>query len=240
MALKSGEIQLDSGTGGLFLGVHYKFGTSEYFSPAGENREGLVCCESNSDQPLSDSPGGYGSSKAAYRILFGHSVSQTAFSSTPDGYFAEVVIPRIFGEANQACLEREDGPLVVVEPGQSGRGSLLVLPPEQKFDWGAHLEGPTAQGSWSKTEARKSSNWRELKAIFFLGLLSFQQAACTGPVRGIVYRCCRTTRWRCKSKGEQEAEVFWIWQILTWAERNVASLTAIHLKGSQNKLADGA
>lgn len=33
------------------------------------------------------------------------------------------------------------------------------------WGWGAHLEEQTTQGIWSKPEARRSLNWRELKAI---------------------------------------------------------------------------
>ena len=42
------------------------------------------------------------------------------------------------------------------------------------WGWGAHLDSQTVQGTWSKAEARKSSNWRELKAIA-LALVSFHQ-----------------------------------------------------------------
>lgn len=95
-----------------FLGVYYKRYTSEDFSPTGKGREGPVFRRPDSDQPLSDSSSSYGSARAAYCIHTSRSVGQTAFSSSPDGHFTEVVIPRIIEKANQDCLEREKGPLV--------------------------------------------------------------------------------------------------------------------------------
>lgn len=56
---------------------------------------------------------------------------------------------------------------VVEGPKKSIRGPPLGL-------YSDHLREQTAQGLWSKMEARRSSNWIELKAIHLLTLVFFQ------------------------------------------------------------------
>lgn len=173
-------------------------------------------------------------------------MGQTTFSPSPDGHSAEVVLPRIFRETNQNCLEREEGPLVVAKPSQSDRRPLLGFPSEQMFDKRCKRLGlgsppkrsyhTGARGSWSIIEAQKSSNWRELKPIF-LGLLYFQQAIKGQNVQVLSDNTTAVAN-VSKQGGTRSKDLLDLaMQLLTWAECNVASLTAIHLKGSQNLLA---
>lgn len=105
------------------------------------------------------------------------------------------------------------------------------------WGWGAHLEEKTVQGVWTKPEARRSSNWRELKAVH-LSLLSLQEFLVNQHVQ-ILSDNMTTVLYLTKQGGTKSKTLMGLaHQILRWAENNVASLSAVHLKGTENTLAD--
>ncbi|XP_040188033.1 uncharacterized protein LOC120920173 [Rana temporaria] len=105
------------------------------------------------------------------------------------------------------------------------------------WGWGAHLKDQVAQGKWSLKEARASSNQRELLAVH-RALQAFQS-----EIRGhnlqILSDNIATVAYLNKQGGTRSRILQGIAQeMLSWAEVNLGSISAVHLKGTQNSLAD--
>ncbi|XP_040195283.1 uncharacterized protein LOC120928241 [Rana temporaria] len=104
------------------------------------------------------------------------------------------------------------------------------------WGWGAHLKDQVAQGKWSSKEARASSNQRELLAVH-RALQAFQS-----EIRGhnlqILSDNIATVAYLNKQGGTRSRILQGIAQEMSWAEVNLGSISAVHLKGTQNSLAD--
>ena len=105
------------------------------------------------------------------------------------------------------------------------------------WGWGAHLEGQMAQGSWSREDSRRSSNWRELKAIF-MALEAFSQVLQGQHVQVLSDNATAVAYISRQGGTRSRCLLNLAFQILYWSEVNVASLSAVHLKGNLNNLAD--
>lgn len=115
--------------------------------------------------------------------------------------------------------------------------SRRITTDASSWGWGAHLSNAVAQGEWSPEEARASSNQRELLAVQ-RALQSFQM-----EIRGhnlqILSDNIATVAYINKQGGTRSRRLQSIAQeILSWAEGNLASISAVHLKGKNNCLAD--
>ncbi|XP_068092232.1 uncharacterized protein [Hyperolius riggenbachi] len=105
------------------------------------------------------------------------------------------------------------------------------------WGWGAHFNSQPAQGKWSVAERSQSSNSRELEAVWqALCHFNHQITDCHVKIetdnRSVVAFLNRQGGTRSQSLWETTA------RILFWAEKNLRSLTAIHLKGTSNQVAD--
>ncbi|XP_053114070.1 uncharacterized protein LOC128328270 [Hemicordylus capensis] len=103
--------------------------------------------------------------------------------------------------------------------------------------WGAHCLNQSAQWLWNKEERSHNINWRELRAIH-LALLAFQEI-----IQGtnIFVKTDNTTakvyvnkQWGTRSRSLHQETVL----MLSWAESNLPSLMAYHVKGELNLVAD--
>ncbi|XP_077346335.1 uncharacterized protein LOC143989955 [Lithobates pipiens] len=124
-------------------------------------------------------------------------------------------------------------------------GLVWVFPVEKRlttdassWGWGAHLGTCFTQGSWAKEEALRSSNWRELKAIA-LALESFVQDLQSQHVQ-VLTDNATAVAYLNRQGGTRRSRSLQVlaMEILRWAERHLLSLSAVHLKGDLNRLAD--
>ncbi|XP_071971333.1 uncharacterized protein [Engystomops pustulosus] len=112
-----------------------------------------------------------------------------------------------------------------------------ILTDASRTGWGAKLPGKLVQGQWSQSEVNRSSNYKELKAVWET------LKACSEQVQGQNFKILSdnttTVAYLKRQGGTQSASLQKISKkIFLWAEENVLSLTAVHLKGSENKEAD--
>ncbi|XP_018424656.1 PREDICTED: centrosome-associated protein 350 [Nanorana parkeri] len=106
---------------------------------------------------------------------------------------------------------------------------LVVTTDASAWGWSAHCQEHIWQAAWEQAGRLKSSNWRELKAIE-LALCQFREMLAGHHVAVAYINRQGGTR----SHGLMQLAT----NILTWAEHNLLSLTARHIKGSLNELAD--
>lgn len=98
------------------------------------------------------------------------------------------------------------------------------------WGWGTHLESQMAQASWTIEETKRSSKWGELRAIL-LELWSFKEII-RGQHIQILSDNATVLAYISRQGGTRSRILLTLaLQILTWAENNMASMTAVHLKG---------
>lgn len=115
--------------------------------------------------------------------------------------------------------------------------SQRIMTDASSYGWGVHLNSAVAQGRWSPVEARESSNQRELLAV--QRVLEAFQLEISGHHLQIRSNNISNVAYLNKPEGTRSWNLQLIAQkILSWAEVNRASIAAIHLKGTQNCLAD--
>lgn len=103
------------------------------------------------------------------------------------------------------------------------------------WGWGAHLSSGWAQGRLMSEEKLLLSSWKELTAIL-RALLAFQNT-----IQGHQVRSDNTTAvaYINKQGGTRNPRLMLVAsRIFQWAESNLASISAIHLKGELNNTAD--
>ncbi|KAM9324773.1 LOW QUALITY PROTEIN: uncharacterized protein PAF06_000862 [Gastrophryne carolinensis] len=138
--------------------------------------------------------------------------------------------------ANDLCPSWEEGLFLRGLPWGDPK-EMTVTTDASAWGWGAHCKTWTAQGKWSRTLSQSSSNLRELVAIKE-ALWSLKS-----HLRGkhVQIRSDNTTSvaYIKHQGGTRSSKLIAIaWEILSWAEINLKSLTAIHLKGTLNQVAD--
>ena len=103
--------------------------------------------------------------------------------------------------------------------------------------WGAHLGSQITQGTWKEEERMRSSNWKELKAVG-LALQSLQKDLKTHHLQ-VRSDNASVIAYINKQGGTRSGTLWALAQkILTWAEKNTLSISAVHLKGDLNRVAD--
>ncbi|XP_068102805.1 uncharacterized protein [Hyperolius riggenbachi] len=130
------------------------------------------------------------------------------------------------------------------EPQHLSTGNLWEFPTQyiittdaSSWGWGAHLDSLTAQGQWSSRISNRSSNSRELQAVWE-AILAFKIQIWKTHVTirtdnsTVVAYINHQGGTRSKSLQQQAS------RILHWAERSLKSIKAVHLKGTLNCLAD--
>lgn len=124
------------------------------------------------------------------------------------------------------------------------RGLEWVLPVSRTITtdasgtgWGAHLGPQLVQGSWKAEDSKRSSNWRELRAIA-LALRAFQQELQGQHVQVRLDNSSAIAY--INRQGGTRSSSLWVLAeaIFMWAEATVLSLSVVHLKGELNQLAD--
>ena len=125
------------------------------------------------------------------------------------------------------------------------RGVPIVLPPPEAelftdasmLGWGTHINHLTASGLWSDDQAMHHINWLELEAVC-LALPEFaSQTACSH-----VLLCTDNTTVACyvnKQGGARSPVLSRMTEnLLLWCQDNNICLTALHVSGSTNIIAD--
>lgn len=103
--------------------------------------------------------------------------------------------------------------------------------------WGAHMEGRFSQGKWTPKWAQASSNLRELKAVGE-ALKTFKPALQGKDVK-IQSDNATTVAYLNRQGGTKSQKLMRLTQsILLWTEVNIRSISGIHLKGTDNTVAD--
>ncbi|XP_068121256.1 uncharacterized protein [Hyperolius riggenbachi] len=123
------------------------------------------------------------------------------------------------------------------EPQHLSTGNLWEFPTQyiittdaSSWGWGAHLDSLTAQGQWSSRISNRSSNSRELQAVWE-AILAFKIQIWKTHVTirtdnsTVVAYINHQGGTRSKSLQQQAS------RILHWAERSLKSIKAVHLKG---------
>ncbi|XP_068096310.1 CCAAT/enhancer-binding protein gamma isoform X1 [Hyperolius riggenbachi] len=103
--------------------------------------------------------------------------------------------------------------------------------------WGAHCAHLQAQGQWSTEISRKSSNYRELLAVKN-ALISFQEKIVNKEV--VVFSDNMVVISYLNKQGGTRSEILLnlSLEIMEWSEDHLLSLTAVHIRGDRNILAD--
>ncbi|XP_068128360.1 uncharacterized protein [Hyperolius riggenbachi] len=129
-------------------------------------------------------------------------------------------------------------------PSQLTNGRLWSYPSEtvittdaSAWGWGAHLGTIPVQGSWPRASRQRSSNNRELAAVW-QALTHFDS-----QIRGthVTIRTDNNTvvAYLNRQGGTRSHSLWYLsCKILQWAEGHLKSLRAVHLKGTLNCLAD--
>ncbi|XP_073406446.1 uncharacterized protein [Dendrobates tinctorius] len=114
---------------------------------------------------------------------------------------------------------------------------VVVTTDASAWGWGAHIEGKIFQGKWPAGIRTRSSNFRELFAVW--EALRRNQSVLKN--RHVCILSDNTTAVAfLKHQGGTRHQPLQALagKIFTWAERTVRSVTAVHLEGSQNEVAD--
>lgn len=226
LAPKFGKLKSSPSTGDEVPGIHNKLGTSESLSSTGEYREGPICGKAGSNQSLCVCSDSYGSFGTFHGIHSSHSVGQTTFPATPDEHPSKMVTLGASRKTNRAHLRHKKSALVVVGFDQPNRRSSLGLSPGQTSNDGRKCLG-SPLGWPDRTGFLVQSRSPD---VFKLA-----RNKCHLPQTPILSSVSHVL----KHGGPRSKELLKLAsQFLSWAERNMASLTAIHVKGSQNLLAD--
>ncbi|XP_069827931.1 uncharacterized protein [Dendropsophus ebraccatus] len=106
-----------------------------------------------------------------------------------------------------------------------------------RLGWGAHVQDLLFQGRWGELTRQNSSNFRELKAVY-KALKAARDHLWHQHVK--VYSDNATTVAFINHQGgtRHRPLQFLARKIFGWAELHLLSLSAVHLKGSQNIVAD--
>lgn len=104
------------------------------------------------------------------------------------------------------------------------------------------LEGPPGWADCPRSmdnhrEARRSFNWKKLRAIL-LGLWAFRDQVIGHYVQVLSDNDTAVAYITRQGGARSRVLLSSALQIMSWAESNLASLTAVHLKGELNKIAD--
>ncbi|KAG8548674.1 hypothetical protein GDO81_024604 [Engystomops pustulosus] len=103
--------------------------------------------------------------------------------------------------------------------------------------WGANIEGSLAQGEWPLSIQNRSSNYRELRAVW--EALKTRGDLLKSRHVKIYSDNVTTVAYLRHQGGTRNTELLLLSEkIFSWAEDNVLSLSAVHLKGEENAIAD--
>lgn len=105
------------------------------------------------------------------------------------------------------------------------------------FGWGATLGSLSLQGRWSLPESRRSSNWRELSAVF-RAVMGFRVHLLS---RHVLVRSDNTVTvaYLNRQGGVRSSSLnAVVIPLFCWAEGHLLSLSAVHIRGVDNGLAD--
>ncbi|XP_077331855.1 uncharacterized protein LOC143974400 [Lithobates pipiens] len=115
--------------------------------------------------------------------------------------------------------------------------SVRITTDASAWGWGAHLGSKVAQGCWGKTQSQRLANWRELQAVwealrvFARDLKDHHVQVLSDSIVAVSY-LNKQGGTRCPSLIKLTST------IMHWAEENLKSVSAVHLKGVDNHLAD--
>ncbi|XP_068098726.1 uncharacterized protein [Hyperolius riggenbachi] len=130
------------------------------------------------------------------------------------------------------------------EPSQLTVGCLWDFPTQRiittdasSWGWGAHMDSSPIQGTWDSSLRLAHSNIRELEAVrqallHFQDQIRFQHVTIRSDNSTVVAYLNHQGGTRSRTI-MMRAE-----RILLWAEKNLASLKAVHLRGMLNQVAD--
>ncbi|XP_068128007.1 uncharacterized protein [Hyperolius riggenbachi] len=113
----------------------------------------------------------------------------------------------------------------------------IITTDASRWGWGAHMDSLPAQGQWSRAMAIRSSNSRELEAVwrslqFFKDQINQCHVLIRSDNSSVVAYLNHQGGTRSRRLWSQTA------RILHWAESNLTSVRAVHLKGTCNVVAD--
>ena len=125
------------------------------------------------------------------------------------------------------------------------RGVPIVLPPPEaelftdasSVGWGAHIDHLTTSGLWTDAQASHHINWLELEAV----CLALPELASQTAYRQILLRTDNTTvACYVNKQGGARSPVLsrMAENLLLWCQDNNICLTALHVSGSANIIAD--
>lgn len=114
---------------------------------------------------------------------------------------------------------------------------FLLFTDASRHGWGAHLVELQASGIWDRDEALHHINWLELRAVW-LGLLAFHERVSGSAVRVMSDNSTVVGYIRNQGGTRSRSLCDLACQILRWTEEQGISLSARHIPGSLNTLAD--
>lgn len=114
---------------------------------------------------------------------------------------------------------------------------ILLTTDASLLGWGAHLEELQVQGSWSPQERLMSSNLRELRAIR-MALFHFFPLIRNKAVRVRSDNSTAVSYINRQGGTRSQSLLSEVGLILSWAEQNLSHLSAVHIRGSLNVVAD--
>ena len=114
---------------------------------------------------------------------------------------------------------------------------VLLFTDASSHGWGAHLMELQASGIWDRDEAMRHINWLELQAVW-LGLLAFHERVAGSAVRIMSDNSTVVGYIRNQGGTRSRSLCDLACHILLWAESHQVSLSARHIPGSLNTMAD--
>ncbi|XP_071985295.1 uncharacterized protein [Engystomops pustulosus] len=115
--------------------------------------------------------------------------------------------------------------------------SITIVTDASSSGWGAILPSHYEQGSWTLAQARNSSNYRELRAVW--EALRSNTAYLRNHHIHILSDNISTVSYLRRQGGTRSPVLSSLARtIFQWAEENILSISATHLKGSLNREAD--
>ena len=152
----------------------------------------------------------------------------------PESVEKVIPIPRSLHSHLQWWLKEDN--VLTGQPLHRIKHALQIFTDTSKEGWDAHLNEHIESGIWSLPESKLHVNYLELKAVF-LALKEFQDL-CSDK---IVLATDNTTVVSCLNKegGMRSGQLcILLWRILTWCTRKQVTLTARHIPGWLNVVAD--
>ncbi|XP_041419427.1 uncharacterized protein LOC121393829 isoform X1 [Xenopus laevis] len=113
----------------------------------------------------------------------------------------------------------------------------VITTDSSPYGWGAHVEGYCLQGLWKTEEQLLPANVLELRAVW----KAIQQ--CGRKLKGAALlvktdNMAAVSYIRKQGGTHSQSLIRELYPIMTWAESNLQDISAIHLPGKQNVLAD--